>query len=875
MTDVTMIIKARNESAAALSAVKGDLEQVNKAARGVGDQLKSAGDALAGAGGRLTAGVTLPLIGVGVAALSASTDFNAAMANVASLGVPIARVNELKGAVQDMSVEFGKSTGDLSDGLYQVISAFGDSADTVEVLRINASAAAAGLATTTDAINLTSSVTKAYGDTSAGAVQQISDLAFQAVKLGQTTFPELASSMGRVAPLAASLGVSVEELFGTMATFTGVTGTASEVSTQLRGVLQSLMAPTGAMESLISDLGFASGAAMMQQLGLQGSIEAIVSAAEATGTPLQKFIGSIEGQTLALAATGGQADVFTEKLAAMGDVMGASDAAFAAQTQSINALGFQWSQLMMRVGVFAQRIGDALVPAALTLLAALEPLIDQAESLLGVFESLDPTTQAIGIGIAAVAALAGPALLALGTAMTMIAPAIGAVGAALGMLLSPIGLVVGAVVALGAAWHFNLGGIQEITASFVSSVGETWNRLSESTVSVGDVVGELVASFEQFSASVQTVMAQIGEILAPAFERVQEAFGGVGESVGELAPHFEGLLTAVQGMGETLMPIVQALATALGVTLVVAASVGVNLISSALNRLPGIVGPIIDQVALTINTLSATMTAVAGAIAAIAAGDWAAAWESLKGIVTAFEEFVSGTWTNVTTTLGNIGAAIGEAVVNTLNDLGLSEAAATVQSMIDTLTVFGETLSSILAGETTFSITLPDWLAALLDWAWPSFPDIPTVINALMGFRWPSFPELPSILNALVAWSWPTFPAMPEWISRLLSWSWPSPPDVLGGAQAAAGNAGNWIQQQLGFGGDQLGTSYAHGGWTWVGEAGPELVRLPRGAEVVPNRQSEQMAAGGVSVTVQQMNVRSDLDIYEIAYRVRDLIERG
>lgn len=64
MTDVTMIIKARNESAAALSAVKGDLEQVNKAARGVGDQLKSAGDALAGAGGRLTAGVTLPLVGM-------------------------------------------------------------------------------------------------------------------------------------------------------------------------------------------------------------------------------------------------------------------------------------------------------------------------------------------------------------------------------------------------------------------------------------------------------------------------------------------------------------------------------------------------------------------------------------------------------------------------------------------------------------------------------------------------------------------------------------------------------------------------------------------------------------------------------------------
>ena len=99
-------------------------------------------------------------------------------------------MHDLKDAVQEMAIAHGKDTQDLARGLYQTISALGDdAADTVKVLEINSRAATAGLATTEDAIALTSAVTKAYGDTSAAAVQRVSDLAFQTVKLGQTTFP--------------------------------------------------------------------------------------------------------------------------------------------------------------------------------------------------------------------------------------------------------------------------------------------------------------------------------------------------------------------------------------------------------------------------------------------------------------------------------------------------------------------------------------------------------------------------------------------------------------------------------------------------------------------------------------------------------------
>ena len=238
-----------------------DFESGVKKAEAAGESLSSK---LGKIGQGMTAGVTLPIVGAAAAALKFSTDFNASMANVASLGVASDRVIELKANVQALAIETGKSTEDLAGGLYQVVSAFGDTADTSKILEINAKAAAAGLAETTDAINLTSAVTKGYGDTSAAAVQQVSDMALQTVALGQTTFPELAASMGRVVPIAASLGASQQELFAVMATATGVTGGAAEVSTQLRGVLQSMMAPTERMRELLAAMGYSTGDAMFK-----------------------------------------------------------------------------------------------------------------------------------------------------------------------------------------------------------------------------------------------------------------------------------------------------------------------------------------------------------------------------------------------------------------------------------------------------------------------------------------------------------------------------------------------------------------------------------------------------------------------------------
>lgn len=455
-----------------LVKIGADVQEFQKSMKEVGSSIESSGQKLRSLGMSLTASVTAPIVGIGVAAFKASTDFNEAMANVATL-IPgqKERINDLKDTVQDMAIEFGKSTQNLAGGLYQIISAFGDTADTVKILEINTQAAAAGLSTVNEAVALTSAITKAYGDTSAEAVQKVSDLALQTVVMGQTTFPELANAMGRVTPIAEALNVTQEELFGTMATLTGVTGGTNEVVSQLRMAFQAIMKPTADMQMALSgvlaqlveqgkitgpladeyknlqkralelseamlkaeeagdttqynqlkkaleenakaqgELAASAGPTIVELLGLQDALGLIANQAQGNTNTLGKMFGSVEGLNAVLALTGPQADMWNEKVGAMGDVAGVTTTAFEEQMQGVNAAGVTWEQLKEKFIVVAQKIGDALIPGLVALMDAAEPLLNLIKSIAEWFGNLPDPMKKVAVGFAAVVAAIGPVL---------------------------------------------------------------------------------------------------------------------------------------------------------------------------------------------------------------------------------------------------------------------------------------------------------------------------------------------------------------------------------------------------------------------------------------------------------------------------------
>lgn len=384
-----------------LFKIIGDSEQFNKAVEESTNRLddfkKKTKDAneLFGQVSKQAAVASTAIAALGIAAAKMARDFNEGFGKVQTL-IPGAkeRVKEFQDEILNLSPAVGKTTKDLTDGLYEVISAFGDSADSAKNLELAAKGATAGGATTKDSIALLSAVTKGYGDTSNVAQKKVSDLAFTTVKLGQTSFPELAASIQRVTSQSNTLKISQEELFSVFSSGTGVIGGAAEVSTKFSALLTEMQKPGDRLAKTFKALGVESGTELIENFGgLQGALQALKSEAEKTGEPISNLFGSAEAGKLALYASGEGAAKFTSDLQAMNQAAGATEQAFKdATTEGPNAFGFQLQQASLNAQAFAVKVGQELIPSLQSLL---NPLFKGVEYL----KNLDAQTIKTIVGV--------------------------------------------------------------------------------------------------------------------------------------------------------------------------------------------------------------------------------------------------------------------------------------------------------------------------------------------------------------------------------------------------------------------------------------------------------------------------------------------
>lgn len=340
-----------------LQSSQQTLQQINQRQQQVQQSISQTKGQLMGTIGVISAVATAVYAGPVKSAMALQQE----MQNVGTLldGDVTSKLSALSNEVVKLSTNTGIGTSDLTDGLYQVISAFGETTESIQQLEVAAKAAKAGGATTTDAINLLSAVTKGYGDTSAEAQQKAADLAFQTVKLGQTDFPSLASSIGKVIPLAATLGTTQEDLFGAMATLTGVTGGTAEVTTQLKATMQGFLSPSTNMTKALQSMGYESGKALLESKGLQGALEALKDSVGGDELAFAKLFSSVEAQTAVLALAGTQADNFTEKTKQMYEATGAAQQAYETATNSTEAKMAKAKNSIANLGIV---LGQNLLP---------------------------------------------------------------------------------------------------------------------------------------------------------------------------------------------------------------------------------------------------------------------------------------------------------------------------------------------------------------------------------------------------------------------------------------------------------------------------------------------------------------------------------
>lgn len=290
------------------------LEVASKKAEGISNKMKPA---------------SVAITGFGTASALASMEFEEGIANINTLLDDQSHLESYKNKIIAVSNETGMNIKIVSDGMYQAISSLGDGGkETEKIFESMARGAKAGGAEVKDSVALISAGMKGYGDVNDETAKKISDLAFQTAKLGVTTFPEMASSMQPLFPLSNSLNISLEELFGSMATLTGVTGNTSEVSTQLKAVFSNLMKPTKDMEKLIKKYGFANSQAMLKSKGLGGVLKILQKETGGQADKLGKLFSSTEAVTALTALTGENFKDFTSKTESMGNATGSTETAF-------------------------------------------------------------------------------------------------------------------------------------------------------------------------------------------------------------------------------------------------------------------------------------------------------------------------------------------------------------------------------------------------------------------------------------------------------------------------------------------------------------------------------------------------------------------
>lgn len=277
--------------------------------------------------------------GVGVAAVTAfaaalaagarsAIDFQKGMAEVSTLvDTSTVSMTHLRRGLLDLHKATGQALPDLTKGLYQTISAGVPAAQAIQFLGVAAKASIGGVTDVATAVDGMTTAANAWG-IEASKASQISDKFFTAVKAGKTTFGELSQSIGTAAPIAASLGVSLEELLAAAAALTkgGIdTGTAL---TYLRGTLNKLLRPSEAAATVAEGLEIELGAAAVKAKGFTGILEELTEKIGDNQQAQADIFEDTRALTAVMALVGEQSDDYRQILDEMHTSQGAAQIAF-------------------------------------------------------------------------------------------------------------------------------------------------------------------------------------------------------------------------------------------------------------------------------------------------------------------------------------------------------------------------------------------------------------------------------------------------------------------------------------------------------------------------------------------------------------------
>lgn len=543
------------------------------------DKTTALSSAMTSVGKTLTKSVTLPLVGIGTAAVATTAKFDSSMSNLQAIsGATGTEIDSLRDKAKEMGAKTKFSASEAADAFtYMAMAGWktGDMLDGIEGIMNLAAASGEDLASTSDIV--TDALT-AFG-LSASDSGHFADVLAAASNNANTNVSMLGESFKYVAPVAGALGYSVEDVSVALGLMANSGIKASQAGTSLRSSLTRMLKPTKTMTSY------------MQQLGIMtqdGVVTAMVNT-DGSMKPLSETMtilrDKFKGLTKAQQAEYAAAIFGQESMAGMLAIINASDKDFDKLTESINNAGgtaqnmadTQLNNLSGQLIILKSTLESIAISIGEILMPYVRDFVSGLQSVAEWLNNASDSQKRFAVTVAAIAAAIGPILLIGGKIAGAIANlmklgsiisglfaeggAFAGAGAAIAGLAGPIAIVIAAIVGLVAAWKTNFGHIHEYTSDAVESIKGIFESLKNIITGVASgAMGILRSAWESDFLGIQEIVTFFGTTFENVFEQILDTIATALEIInqllqGDFQGAFETFTSFLQGTWERIQEI--------------------------------------------------------------------------------------------------------------------------------------------------------------------------------------------------------------------------------------------------------------------------------------------------------------------------------
>lgn len=511
-----------------------------------------------------TAAVATAFVTSATAAAMAGSAYETAFAQTMTImDQNVVSAEDMSAAIIDLSNDTGTAATQLSDSVYNAISATGDTANAVSLVADASKLATAGFADEGDALGVLTTITNAYG-MSASEASAISDSLIQTQNLGVTTVGQLASSMGKAIATASAYSIDLNNLESAYVSLTKAGISTEESTTYLSSMFNELGDSGSTVAGIIQNkTGKSFGQLMKSGATLGDVLEILLDSVNGDTEALMNLWGSAEAGKAASAIAGQGVKTFNANLDQLRNSTGLTEKAY--QTMA-NTLSFQTDKLKTRITNLGtavyQYFDDSLTEGVSSLSDAFLELTESVTDgeLSGKMQQIsDGIADLISTGADLVAdvlpeMIDGAAWILDngGTIVSVIGGITAAVVAykvattAVTLTLNPIALAAAGIIGLSAA----IGGIaatSEETLSPTAQLSQNIQQNSEATAALAENIGKTNEEYNNFKGEVESNAAANDEMIT-SLVRLAAGYNGTASSAADVQRLVDALNSAVPGL---------------------------------------------------------------------------------------------------------------------------------------------------------------------------------------------------------------------------------------------------------------------------------------------------------------------------------------